>query len=91
MTSCAPFLSLGDLEIKGDRTQFFGEVYLYYLAASREWTIKEFHGVMTQDGVKYRGRWTEGADFQIMEALFKADPRLVELADEKVKRRVTYD
>lgn len=91
MTTSAPFLNLGVLEIKGDRTGFFGEVYVYYFSVSREWTVKEFHGVMTQDGVKYRGRWTEGDDFEEMESLFKADMRLMELVDEKIKRRVTYD
>lgn len=90
MTSLASQLCLEELEIKGDTTSFYGVVYIYYLAASKDWGFVEFHGVLTQDGHKYRGRWTEGPDFEELSDLFLKDQRLVELANEQVKRRTTY-
>lgn len=90
MTTQAPSLDLGELELKGENLEFFGVVYVFYFSATLEWFPKEFHGILTQDGFKYRGRWTEGPDFEALSKLLMDDPRLVETATECVKRRVHY-
>jgi len=91
MVSLAPRMSLGELEIQGETTSFFGVVYIYYLSTSKDWGFTEFHGVLTQHGDKYRGQWTEGPDFEEMSDLFMKNPRLVELANKQVKRKTTYE
>jgi len=91
VTTLAPSLCVGEVGIKEDNLEFFGHVYVFYFAASLNWGLREFHGVMTQDGVMYRGRWTEGEDFEKLSQLFKADPRMPELTIECIKRRVHYD
>lgn len=81
------FLHLGELELKGNAVGFFGDVYVYFNTAD-EWFLKEFSGILTQDEVKYRGRWTQGPQFEELKRLFMADPRMVEIAKECVKRRL---
>jgi hypothetical protein len=81
------FLYLGEMEIKGSAVSFFGDAYVFFNTQD-EWLLKEFSGVLTQDEVKYRGRWTQGPQFEELKRLFLADPRLVEVAKECVRRRL---
>lgn len=90
MTTQASSLCVGEVDLQGTNLSFFGHVYVFYFDAALEWELKEFHGVMTQDEVKYRGRWTEGEDFTKLSELFKSDPRMPELTMECIKRRVSH-
>ena len=90
MTTQASSLCVGEVDLQGTNLSFFGHVYVFYFDAAREGELKEFHGVMTQDEVKYRGHWSEGDDFDKLCVLFKADPRMPELTMECIKRRVSH-
>jgi hypothetical protein len=91
MTTLAPSLDIGEVDLQGTGLSFFGHVEVFYFQVTLEWVPKEFVGVMTQDGFKYRGHWSEGDDFDKLCALFKADPRMPELTVECIKRRIHHD
>lgn len=88
MTSLFDFLCLEEVEFSGPSVSFFGDVYVYYNTMD-EWSMKEFTGILTTHGDKYRGRWTQGPQFKELERLFMADPRLVEVAKEFIRRRLS--
>lgn len=87
MTSLFDFIHLGEVEFSGPSVSFFGDVYVYYNTVD-EWSMKEFHGILTNHGDRYRGRWTQGPQFEELKRLFLADPRLAEVAKETIKRRL---
>lgn len=87
MTSLFDFLHLGEVEFSGPTVSFFGNVYVYYNTLD-DWSMKEFQGILTSHGDRYRGKWTQGPQFEELKRLFLADPRLVEVAKECIKRRL---
>jgi hypothetical protein len=87
MTSLFDFLCLGEVEFSGPSVSFFGDAYVYYNTVD-DWSMKEFQGILTSHGDRYRGRWTQGPQFEELKRLFLADPRLVEVAKETIKRRL---
>lgn len=89
MTSRFDFISLGELTFAGENLSFCGEVFVYYNTPD-DWFPKEFRGILTDRGDKYRGRWEEGDDFQRLVEGFMKDPRLVEVARECIKRRFNF-
>jgi hypothetical protein len=48
----------------------------------------EFVGVITDDGLMYRGSWRQGPDFERLREAFMKDARLVEVAVSVIKKRV---
>jgi hypothetical protein len=88
MTTRFDFVHLGDeLELKGDTVGFFGEIYVYYHSMD-EWFMKEFKGILRVGEDRYRGRWTQGPQFEELKRLFMADPRMTEIAREFIRRRL---
>jgi hypothetical protein len=81
------FIYLGELDLTGSPVSFFGDVYVYYNTVD-EWLMKEFKGILKVNEDRYRGRWTQGPQFEELKRLFMADPRMVELAQEMIRRRL---
>jgi len=85
MSSRIEFTCIGEVEFSGSNVSFFGEVYVYYDTVD-DWSMKAFHGILTNHGDRYRGKWTQGPQFEELKRLFLADPRLVEVTKECIKR-----
>jgi hypothetical protein len=77
----------GEVTLKTEGLGFFGDVYVGY-ASETYWMPSEFVGVVTEDGLMYRGRWREGPEFEKLSKAFTDDPRLVEVAEIVIKRRL---
>jgi hypothetical protein len=89
MTSRFDFISIGEATFGSADLSFCGEIFVYYNSPD-DWFLKEFKGILTDQGDKYRGRWESGTDFDRLVRIFMEDPRLVEVARECVKRRLNY-
>jgi hypothetical protein len=89
MTSRFDFISIGEATFGSADLSFCGEIFVYY-NTSEDWFAKEFKGILTDHGDKYRGRWESGGDFDRLVRIFMEDPRLVEVARECIKRRLNY-
>jgi hypothetical protein len=89
MTSRFDFLSVGDVILKGHDLSFCGEVFVYFNTPF-DWSLKEFRGILTDKGDPYRGSWEDGDDFDRLVVAFMEDPRLVEVAQECIKRRLNF-
>ena len=82
---------LGEVTLKtitdGKAFDFFGDIYVGY-ASEDYWMPSEFVGVITDDGLMYRGSWRQGPDFDRLREAFMKDARLVEVAVSVIKKRV---
>jgi hypothetical protein len=87
MTSLFDFIHLGEVEFSGPSVSFFGDVYVYYNTVD-EWSMKEFQGVLTNHGDRYRGRWTQGPQFEELKRLFLADKTLRAAAIDAIHKRL---
>jgi len=87
MSTRFDFLYLGDVDLVGPPS-FFGEAYFYYVT-EEEWFMKEFSGVLTTvHGDKFRGRWTQGPEFEELERLFMSNRVLKAAAVGAIHRRL---
>lgn len=90
MSSRFDHISIGEVSFTGPDLSFFGEVRVYYNTPD-DWLLKDFTGIFTDHGDKYRGQWDEDTrDFDRLSAAFMADSRLVEVATECIKRRLDF-
>jgi hypothetical protein len=89
MSSRFDFISIGEVTFGDDHLSFCGEVFVYYNTPD-DWFVKEFKGILTDQGDKYRGRWEAGDDYDRLVRSFMSDPRLVEVSRECIKRRLNY-
>jgi hypothetical protein len=85
MTSLFDFTHLGEVEFSGPSVSFFGDVYVYYNTID-EWFPKEFQGILNTHGDRYRGKWTQGPQFEELKRLFMADETLKAAAKEAVRK-----
>jgi len=87
MTSRIEFTCIGEVEFSGSNVSFFGEVYVYYDTVD-DWSMKAFHGILTNHGDRYRGRWTQGPQFEELKRLFLADKTLRAAAIDAIHKRL---
>jgi hypothetical protein len=76
-----------EVSIKSKDIEFSGEVYVGY-ASESYWMPTGFVGVITDDGLIYRGNWAQGPEFDKLSKAFMGDPRLVEVAVGMITKRV---
>lgn len=88
MTDLLPTIHLGEVRIRTSDIGFFGEVYVCY-GSETYWSPVEFIGIVTEDGMMYRGKWRNGPEFDKLSKAFEEDPRLVELALALIQKRLS--
>lgn len=91
MTELLSTVHLGEVTLKsfvdGKPFDFFGDVYVGY-ASESYWMPSEFVGVITDDGLMYRGSWRQGPEFDRLQRAFKDDTRLVEVSTSVITKRL---
>jgi hypothetical protein len=91
VTELLSTVHLGEVTLKttldGKAFDFFGDVYVGY-ASESYWMPSEFVGVITDDGLMYRGSWRQGPEFDRLRKAFMDDARLVEVSMSVIKKRL---